>query len=322
MKKLAIMRAAFAFFLWVAAGCISAQDYPSKPVRVIMPFAPGGITDILARAVGKELGDSFGQPFVVDNRPGANGTIGTDAVVKATPDGYTILFSPASTHTLTPLLNKLSYDPMVDLAPVGIVATTALVLVVNPQVPANSVSELVAWIKTKAGQVNYGSYGSASASHLAGELFKQLTKVDMTHVAYKGGAPAQMDLIGGHISLMFSDMSAMQHVRSGKLRALAVTSLQPSSALPDLPTVAGPIAPGFEAGGWFALYAPRGTPKPIIDRLSSELERIVASDVMKQRIAALGVEAAPGGPARLSALMRVERDKWRKVISDANIKAE
>lgn len=257
--------------------------------------------------------------MVVDNRAGANGTIGTAAVIAAPADGYTLLVTPASTHTLTPLLGKVPYDPIADLVPIGMLASTPLILLVNPEVPAKTVPELVAWIKSRPGKVSFGSYGNASASHLAGELFKQGAGVDMVHVAYKGGAPAQMDLIGGQISLMFSDVSGMQHVRSGKLKAIAVTSAQPAQWFPDLPTVAATV-PGFDVGGWFAAYAPVRTPQAIVDRLSAAVEKIVRSDAMRERLVGLGLDPMPGGAELVRARTLAERDKWTRIIAAANIK--
>ncbi|MDO8278521.1 MAG: tripartite tricarboxylate transporter substrate binding protein [Burkholderiaceae bacterium] len=310
----------------VAAGAVLpassfAQGYPDRSVRVVMPFAPGGITDILARLVAKGLSDGLGQAFVVDNRPGANGTLGTQSVINSAPDGYTLLFSPASTHTVTPLVTKTTYDPVADLAPIGTVASTPLILLVNPQVPARNTAELVAWLKAGKGQASYGSYGTASASHLAGELFKQQAGVAMTHIAYKGGAPAQMDLIGGQIALMFSDVSGMQHVRNGRLRAIALTSLKPSASFPGLPTVAETL-PGFEVGGWFALYAPRGTPKAVVDRVAGELQKVVSAEAFRARLAESGLDPFSISAESVQALTRAERQKWTKLIADANIKLE
>ena len=311
----------------LSAGAALAQAYPSRPLRLVVPYPPGGVTDILGRTLAQAMGDPLGQPIVVDNRPGAGGALGADAVAKSTGDGYTLLLGASSTHVLNPLLYKLGYDPVRDFAPVGLVAATPLVLVVGSQVPANSVGELLAWLKARPGQANYGSYGNASASHLAGELFKSMAGVDMLHVPYKGAAPAQADIMAGVISLMFSDMSAMQHAKGGRLRALAITSARRANTFPDVPTVAeaGPAGAGlagYEVSGWFALYAPAATPGPVIDRLSQVLASALGAGEARSRIAGLGLEPGASTPDVLAALMQTERAKWQKVIADAKIRVE
>lgn len=320
------LRAALAVFAVIAlsAGPARAQvqTYPSKPVRLVVPYPPGGMTDILGRMLGQGLGEALAQPVVIENRPGANGAIGSDAIAKSAPDGYAILVGAFSTHVLNPLLQKLGYDPVRDFAPVGLVAVSPQVLVTNPQVPAGNVNELLAWLRARPGKENFGSYGNASASHLAGELLKSLTGVDMTHVPYKGVAPAQADLMGGRIALMFSDFSAMPYVRAGKLRALGVTSSRRSVAFPELPTVAEAGVPGFESSGWFAIYAPAGTPRPVVERLNAELSRKLVDVEFKKKLIALGLEPASSTPEQLAELMRNERQKWARVIADAQIKVE
>jgi len=242
--------------------------------------------------------------------------------VRAAPDGYTILLGAASTQVLNPLIHKFSYDPVEELAPIGMVAETALVLVVNPSVRAASVTELIAWLRENPAQANFGSYGEASASHLAGELFKQSTGVAMTHVAYKGAAPAQTDLMGGQLALMFSDMSAIPYVRAGRLRGLAVTGLNRSVVMPELPTVAEAGVPGFEIGGWFALFVPARTPEPVVARLHSALETVTSSEALRRRIVDLGLDPAATAADALVGRMRSERAKWAKLIADAHIRVE
>ena len=303
-----------------------AQPFPSRPIKLVVPYPPGGVTDILGRTLAQALGDPLGQPITVDNRPGAGGALGADAVARSPADGYTVLLGASSTHVLNPLLYKLGYDPVKDFAPIGLIASTPLVLVVGTQVPATSLGELLAWLKARPGQANYGSYGNASASHLAGELFKAMAG-DMLHVPYKGAAPAQADIMGGVISLMFSDMSAMQHAKTGRLRALAITSTGRVSSFPEVPTVAEAGPPGaglaaYEVAGWFALYAPAGTPANVVARLSQVLGAALGAGEARNRIAGLGLEPGASTPEVLAALMRTERAKWQKLIADAKIKVE
>lgn len=308
---------------WLAfAGSVPGQAFPAKPVRLVVPYPPGGITDILGRTLGQALGERFGQPVVIDNRAGANGAVGSEGVARSAPDGYSLVVGASSTHVLNPLLYKLGYDPVSDFTPIGLVAATPLVLVTGTGVPAGSVQELVAWLRSRSGQVNFGSYGNASASHLAGELFKSLADVQMTHVPYKGAAPAQTAIMGGEISLMFSDMSAMELVRAGRLRALAVTGSRRTTSFPEIPTVAESGVPGYEVYGWFALYGPAGIPAPVVDRLADDLAKVVDHPDIRKRLIGLGLEPASGTPAQIAALMRRDREKWIRVIADAKIKVE
>jgi tripartite-type tricarboxylate transporter receptor subunit TctC len=306
----------------LVTGLIHAQAFPNKPLRFIVPYPPGGGTDILGRALGQIIGESVGQPVIVENRPGANGAVGSDIVAKSAADGYTVGFAGSSTHVLNPLLYKLNYDPVTDFTPITTVATTAFVIIVKPDSELKSLGNLLAQARANPGKLSYGSFGNASAGHLAAEMFKYTAKVDMVHVPYKGSAPGQMDVMGGVIPLMFSDMSAMPHVKSGKLRALAVTGPKRLAAYPDIPTVAEAGVPGYDAQGWFAVYAPAGVPRPVLDRLNAEFVKALANPGLRERLTGLGLEPSTTTPEGLAALMRADREKWVKLIAEAKIKAE
>ncbi len=300
-------------------GAVNAQQWPARPIRLIVPYAVGGVTDNLGRTVGQALGEGVGQAVIIDNRPGANGAIGSDIVARAAPDGYTLLLGAFSTHVLGPLLYKVPFDPAKDFEPLGTVAATPLMLVVNNDIPVKTVDQLIAWMKAHAGSVSFGSYGNGSTSHLAGELFKSMEHVDMVHVPYKGAAPAQTDLVGGQISLMFSDMSVLPLVKAGRVRALAVTGAQRSVSAPDIPTMAESGVAGYDVRGWFALYAPAKTPQAVVRAMQDQLAKMNADPVFKQKLAALGVDPFYIGAAALSDRMRDETARWRKIIDEANI---
>jgi len=307
----------------LVAGLAQAQSFPSKPMRLVVPYPPGGVTDILGRALAQLMGDQLGQTVIVDNRPGAGGAIGTDAIAKSAPDGYTFGLGASSTHVLNPMLYKLNYDPVKDFSPIGLVSAVPLVFVVHPSTPVNNVTELLAFIKANPARSNYGSYGNASLAHLAGELFKSMTRVDMTHVPYKGSAPLQIDVMGNQVLLGISDMSATPHIQSGKLKPLALTAPKRVAAFPNLPTVSeGPGLAGFEATGWFALYGPAGIPRPVLDRLNAVLTAAVNGADLRGRLAAMGLEPATSTPEALASFQRAENQKWQKVIADAKIKVE
>jgi len=296
------------------------QAYPNKPVRIIVPFPAGGSADTLARTIGQKLTESFGQQVLIDNRPGAGGNIGTDAAAKSAPDGYTLLMTPSSIISNPSLYSKLSYDPMKDLMPVTEVAWTPNILVVHPSVPANSVKELIALAKSKPGQLSYASGGNGATNHLAGELFKSMTGIDMVHIPYKGNPVAVLDVLNGQVGVMFDFMiTSLPHVKAGKLRALAVTGAKRSPQLPDLPTVAEAGVPGFEAGTWFAVLAPAGTPAAIVKQLNNEIVKILNLPDVKERLYQLGAEPRSGTPEQLATLMKQDMAKWAKVIKDANI---
>jgi tripartite-type tricarboxylate transporter receptor subunit TctC len=310
----------------LAAGPVwstEAREYPSKPIRVIVPYAPGGGTDTAARIIAQRLGAAWDETVVVDNRPGAAGIIGSDIVAKATPDGYTLLVA-AGAHAINPsLYSKLPFDVRKDFAPTAFLVTAPNILVVNPSVPATSVKELIALAKSKPGQLNFGSGGAGQTPHLAGELFKSMAGVEMTHVPYKGGAPATADLIGGRISVMFGGMVlTLPHVKAGKLRALATTGAKRAKAVPDLPTVAEAALPGFEADEWFGLWAPGGTPSAIVQKLNAAVRDILKSRDAQERFAALGAEVIDMDTRRFAAYEREQIAKWAKVIKEAHIRVE
>jgi tripartite-type tricarboxylate transporter receptor subunit TctC len=293
-----------------------ADTYPSKPIKLIVPFPAAGTTDILARVVAQKLTEAWGQPVIVDNRPGAAGNIGADLVAKSPADGYTVLMGTVSTHAINPsLYARLPFDHVKDFAPITLVAAVPNILVVNPSVPATSVKELIALAKAKPGKLNFASSGNGTSIHLSGELFKTMTGVDMTHVPYKGSAPALTDLMGGQVNVMFDNMpSAFPHVKSGKLRALAVTSARRSPAVPDLPTVAEAGVPGYEATSWFGLIAPAGTPKEIVNKFSTTVAKILGTPEVRERLSSQGAEPVGNTPEQFSAFIRAETAKWAEVV--------
>ena len=297
--------------------------YPEKPIRIVVPVTPGGGSDLLARTVAQQLSERFAQPVVVDNRAGAGGTIGSELVARATPDGYTLIVAYTASHGINPAVRKLAYDVVADFAPISLLGTAANILVVHPAVPAKSVSELIQFVKARQAQVSYASAGNGSAPHLAAELFKFMAGADMTHVPYKGAAPGVTDLLGGQVQVMFASMPAtLPHVRTGRLRALAVTSRERSAAAPELPTVAEAGLPGFEVIQWYALLAPARTPAPIIERLNSEVDRLIKLPAVRERLGAQGLEAASSTPVQVTAYIRDEVAKWRKLIRETGLKME
>jgi tripartite-type tricarboxylate transporter receptor subunit TctC len=299
-----------------------AQTYPSKAVRLIVPFAAGGSTDIIGRTVAQKLSETWGQPVIVDNRPGGSTVIGTDAVAKAPPDGYTLLVTPAP-FTIVPSLatTKLPYDPAKDFEPITLINTTPLVVVVHPGVPAKTVKELIALAKARPGALNFGSSGSGGSNHLAGELFNAMAGVKTVHIPYKGNAPALTDLLGGQVDLVYNGLtSALPFIRSGRLRALAVTSLKRASALPEVPTLDESGLKGFQAVAWNGLTAPGRTPKEIVARINADVVKIVKSPELLERLKADGSDPVGSTTPEYAAFLRDEIAKWRKVIAFANIK--
>jgi tripartite-type tricarboxylate transporter receptor subunit TctC len=304
----------------------AAQDaaYPNRPVRLVVPFPAGGTTDIIARAVAQRFGEVFGQSFVVDNRPGAGGNLGAGLVARAAPDGYTLVMGTVGTHAINPsLYAQMPYDHVKDFAPVLLVAGVPNVLEVNPELPVHTVGELVAYAKANPGKLNFASSGSGTSIHLSGELFKTMTGVSMQHVPYKGSAPALQDLMGGQVQLMFDNLpSSLPFIKSGKLRAIAVTTTSRAAALPDVPTIAESGYPGFEASSWFGLLAPKGTPEAIIARLNAEGNRWLASPDAKEKLLAQGAIAAGGSPADFAKHIAVETAKWAKVVKESGAKVD
>ena len=297
--------------------------YPTKPVRVIIPFAPGGGTDLTGRAIAQKLTESMGQTFVADNRAGANGTIGADLIAKAPPDGYTIGMI-SSSHSVNPsLMKKLPYDLTTDLAPVTQATTQPYALVIHPSVPAKSIKDLIALAKAKPGTLNYGSSGTGGLSHLSGALLGTLAAIDINHVPYKGGAPALTDVISGQIQMLFSTiLQAHAHLASGRLRPLAVTTVKRSRALPDLPTMQEAGVKGYEVAGWYGVVAPAKLPKPIIAKLNADIVRALKTPEVADRMAADGSEPLGTTPEQFGAHIKSEVAKWRELIQKTGIRAE
>jgi tripartite-type tricarboxylate transporter receptor subunit TctC len=301
-----------------------AQSYPSRAVRLIVPFAPGGSNDIIARILGERLTDALGQPIVVDNRPGAGGVIGTESAVKSEPDGHVLLIGATSTMAANPsLYASFNLDPTRDLTPITQIASGPFVLAVPSALPVRTVGELIALAKAQPNAINFGSSGVGSSLQLTAELFKSMTGTDIVHVPYKGLGPALTDLIANRIQLVFSDMAGLlPFVQSGQLRALAVTSARRFPDLPDLPTLDEAGVPGYEATSWYGILGPRHLPEPIVAKLNGEIARIVRDPATKRKFATLGIEPITGTPSEFSRYIRSEIDKWRAVVQGANIKVE
>lgn len=302
----------------------AAQAFPSKPVRLVVPYPPGGIGDTLARELGTQLSQRLGQPVVVDNKPGASQIIGAETVAKSAPDGYTLFLGSLSSLVLNVGSNKsLPYDPAKDFAPVSMFFNTPLYLVVNPDLPVKNVTELIAYAKAHPGKLSFGSIGSGSSLHLTGEMFKARTGVDMLHVPYKGSVPAVTDLLGGQIQLIFdAGTSSLPLVRSGKLRVLGVTSARRASGTPDVPTLAESGVPGFDASFWFGIVAPAGTPQPVVKRLSKEINEILKDPALVERYRPNGVEIAGSTPEEMAAQIKSDRPLWAQVQRQAGISPE
>jgi tripartite-type tricarboxylate transporter receptor subunit TctC len=299
-----------------------AQAYPARPVRIVVGFAAGGGSDIAARLMGQWLSERLGRSFVVENRPGAGGNIGTEAVVRSPPDGYTLLLSGSANAINVTLYDKLTFDFIRDITPVAGIVRAPLIVVVNPALSAKTIPEFIAYAKANPGKVNMASAGVGSASHLSGELFKMMSGVQMTHVPYRSGGPALTDLIGGQVQVQFAGaLESIEHIRTGKLRPLAVTTATRSHVLPDVPTV-GDFVSGYEASSWYGVSVPRATPIEIVEKLNKEINAGLASPLMRARLADQGGAALPGSPADFGKLIADDTAKWAKVIRAANIKAE
>jgi tripartite-type tricarboxylate transporter receptor subunit TctC len=316
-------------FLHVAVGVIAfptlsrgtvAPDYPTRPVRIIAGFSAGSTTDIIARLIGQWLQDRLGQPFVIENRPGAGGTIGTEAVVHASPDGYTLLLVSSAHAINATLYNNLSFNLISDITPIAAIVSVPNVAVINPSVSARTVPELIAYAKANPGKLNMASAGNGTSSHLAGELFKIMAGVNLVHIPYRGSPPALTDLLGGQVEIYFAPMPpSIEYIRAGKLRALGVTGVVRSEALPDVPTV-GEFVPGYEASTWAGIGAPRNTSAQIVDELNREINAVFTDPKMKARFDELGGTAIGGSPADFGRFIAAEIEKWGKVIRAANIK--
>jgi tripartite-type tricarboxylate transporter receptor subunit TctC len=314
--------AASAAALYPVSRIARAQAYPSRPVRIMVGFPPGGPADILARLIGQWLSDRLGQPFIVENRAGASGNIATEAVVRAPADGHTLLLVVPGNAISDALYDKLNFSFLRDTAPVAGISNGPLVMEVNPAIPVHTVPEFIAYAKVRPGQINFASPGNGSTIQLCGELFKMMTGVNMVHVPYRGNAPAVTDLIAGQVQLMFADTpSSLEHVKAGTLRALAVTTATRSQILPEVPTVSE-VLPGFEASNWFGVAAPKNTPPDIIDKLNKEINLALADPKITARLAGLGAAALAGSPADFGKFIAVQAERWSKVARTAGIKAD
>ena len=305
-----------------AGNALAADKYPTKPIRFIVPFPPGGGTDIVARVIAQRMTEALGEQVVVDNRGGAGGTIGAEIAARAAPDGYTLIMVSGS-YAVNPTVYKLSYDPVDGVTPVAQIATGPFVVVVHPSVPVKNIKELLALAKAKPGGLNFASTGTGGITHLTTELFKLMAHVNLTHIPYKGTGPAIIDLLGGQVQVLFGASAALvPHVRTGKLRALAVTGPERMGALPDLPTVNESGVPGYEVSLWYGVLGPKGLPKDIVTRWNSEIKRIVQTQEMKNRFASEGLTPAPGTPGDFAKVLKRDIEKWMKVVKDANVKAQ
>ncbi len=305
------------------AAAASAQPYPTKPIRLIIGFPAGGGTDVTARTITQRLTERFGQPIVIDYRPGAAGTVGNAIAAKSTADGYTWLMTAAGPHVIAPSLYAVPYDPFRDYTPMALVSTSPYLLLVHPSVGVKSVPELIAWLRNRPQPASYSSAGAGTPGHLATELLRSMTKVDINHIPYKGAAPALVDLMGGQVHMGFSDMTiSAPHLKSGRLRALAISSSTRSELAPDLPTVAESGLPGFEALVWYGLLGPAGTPERIVRQVNAEVVRVLNLAETRSRFASLGATASPGTPQDFAAQIKRDYDKWAGLIKSAGIKLE
>ena len=322
--------------LVVAAACLFAavapahsQAWPTKPVRIVVPFPAAGTTDIVARSLGAELQKMWGQSVVIDNRPGAGGNIGADAVAKSAPDGYTLLMGTVGTHAINQALfaqngQKMPFDPVKDFVPVTLCASVPNVMVINPKLPVNSVAEFIQYSKANPGKINMASSGNGTSIHLTGELFKTVTGTYMVHLPYRGSAPALTDLIAGNVNVMFDNLpSALPHIKSGRIKALAVTSAKPSSALPGVPTVQEAAQlKDFDASSWFGLFAPAGTPRAIVDKIQSDVAKALSVPEVRERFVSQGAEPGGNTPDQFAAFIKVETEKWARVVKVSNAKVD
>jgi tripartite-type tricarboxylate transporter receptor subunit TctC len=306
-----------------ADSIVWAQNYPSRPIRLIVPFPPAGGADAIARTIGQKLTEALGQPVVIDNRAGAGGIIGLDTAAKAAPDGYTLLMAPSGPMVIHPSLHaKLSYDPSKDFAPISQITSTPLILVVHPSLPAKSVKTFIQLAKASPSTLNFASVGKGGSSHLAAELFMMMTATDMVHVPYKGLSPALTALLSGEVQLMFASPAILPQVRSGKLLPLAVTSAKRSPALPEVPTIAESGVPGYETASWYGMLAPAGTPRAIIERLNREIVKILFVPELRKKLALEGAEPVGNSPDDFAEYIRLELARWAKTVKQARIQLE
>jgi tripartite-type tricarboxylate transporter receptor subunit TctC len=317
--RLLVVASALSALLPVLA---TAQNYPAKPIRWISPWPAGGANDIFSRAIGQKIAESMGQQVLVDNRPGAAGTIGSDIAAKTPADGYTLVMGSSPTHAIAPALYPaLPYDPVRDFAAVTLVGSVPNVLVLHPTVPAKTVKELIAVAKARPGKLNFASTGNGTSQHLSAELFKFMAGVDMVHIPYKGTAPALTELVAGQVDLAFENMPALvPHIQAGRLRALAVTTAKRSAIMPELPTIAEAALPGYDASVWFGVFVPAGTPRPVIDRLHAEILKALQTPDLKSRMVSMGTEVSGMGPDDFSAYVRREIPKWANLVKAAGVK--
>lgn len=300
-----------------------AADYPQRPIRLIVPYLPGGSTDILARLVSPRLSANLKQQIIIDNRPGGGGNIATEVAARASPDGYTLLMAISSIVTTPAVKPKTNYDPVKDFTPILLIAKSPYRVVINPTVPASTIQEWFALVKSNPGAMNYGTAGTGSGVHLSVELFKIMSGVNIVHVPYKGSPPAMADLIGGQIQMMFGGtLSTLNYTKSGRLRALAVTSLKRRADSPELPTIAETVVPGYEAGEWFGVFAPAGLPKPLLGRIHTEFMRVVNDPEIRDRLSADGMDLAVGSPDEFSAFIKRELAKWVRVVKETKIRPD
>ncbi len=320
MKRIALLFGC----LFASTTFVHALDYPSRPLRLIVPTAPGGGTDFTGRLVAAKLSESLGQQVVVENRGGGGGSVGADNAAKSTPDGYTLLLGSIATHAVNPALyKKLPYDHIKDFAPVSLIGTVPNALVVHPSVPAKSVQEFIAYAKANPGKINYGSSGVGSPPHLSMELLRSLTGINLVHVPYKGAGPALADLLGGQVQAMCTSLAGLiNFIKSGRVRALGVTTAKRNPQLPDVPTIVESGIPGYEVTIWYAVFAPVATPRAIVQKLNTEMVKALNSPEMKERMALQGMDPAPSTPAELAAFVKVETAKWAKAAKDSGATAE
>ena len=320
MKRIALIIACLSALASVA----SAQNYPQRPLRLIVPTAPGGGTDFTGRLVAAKLSEALGQQVVVENRGGGGGSVGADNAAKATADGYTLLLGSIATHAVNPALyKKLPYDHLKDFAPVSLIGTVPNVLVVHPSVPAKSLAEFTAYAKANPGKINYGSSGVGSPPHLSMELLRSLTGINLVHVPYKGAGPALADLLGGQVQAMCTSLAGqITYIKAGRVRALGVTTAKRNPQLPDVPTLVESGVPGYEVTIWYAVFAPVATPKPVVQRLNTEMVKLLNAPEMKERMALQGMDPSPSTPEELASFVRIETAKWAKAVKDSGATAE